>query len=189
MPAKLNPSASEIAQLRALLADPTYSQRQAADVMGWPLRRVERLIPRLGLPTHPKGRFRGERDARWKGGRIVDKDGYALRFCPDHPQARKYSKYILEHRLVMEEMLGRYLLPSEVVHHRNKNKQDNRPANLELFASNADHLRAELTGHCPQWTPSGIARIRAAVRQWHATHGASARDARGRIRRTPRMTA
>lgn len=38
-------------------------------------------------------------------------------------------------RLVMEEMLGRKLLPNETVHHRNGDKLDDRPENLELWAS------------------------------------------------------
>lgn len=186
MPPPLNPTAEEVARLRALLADPTYSQRQVAEVLGWPLRRVERLIPRLGLPTHKRGRFRGERDARWKGGRIVDKNGYALRWCPGHPHARKHTKYILEHRLVMEEMLGRYLDPTEVVHHRSRDKQDNRPENLELFASNADHLSTTLKGRRPKWTTSGIARIQAGVARWRASQRASRADAPVRPRKTRR---
>ena len=78
----------------------------------------------------------------WKGGRTIDARGYVLLKSRNHPYA-KANGYVCEHRLVMEAKLGRYLLPNEVVHHRNKNKQDNRIENLQLFSSHGEHIEVE----------------------------------------------
>lgn len=83
---------------------------------------------------------------RWKGGRKIRKDGYIMVVAPaNHPYPSYITpsgtKYVLEHRLVMEQHLGRYLQPEEVVHHRDKNPTNNTIDNLELFASQADHIR------------------------------------------------
>lgn len=104
----------------------------------------------------------GKDHPEWKGGRHVDRAGYISVYSPDHPYCRKYTKHVLEHRLVMEQHLGRYLLPTEVVHHKNGIKTDNRIENLMLFEKNSEHLAHELKGRCPRWTEDGRRRIREA---------------------------
>ena len=50
---------------------------------------------------------------------------------PNHPNTT-INGYILHHRVVIENSLGRILEPYEIVHHINKNKKDNRLENLEI---------------------------------------------------------
>ena len=84
----------------------------------------------------------GPRNPNWKGGRCLLKGEYWLLLCPDHPYADRHG-YVREHRLVMEEHLGRYLDPSEVVHHINGDSLDNRLENLRLYSSHSDHWVTE----------------------------------------------
>lgn len=102
----------------------------------------------------------GPKNHQWKGGSTINRDGYREIYCPNHPNRRKHTPYILEHRLVMEKMIGRYLLPNEVVHHKDGNKLNNAPENLQLFSENREHLRHELRGRCPNWSPEGRARLK-----------------------------
>jgi HNH endonuclease len=124
------------------------SCREIAEAFGCTGEPVRRMMVRLGLPRLP-AKARPERNHFWQGRNThlyqVDEDGYILVKCPDHPYATK-SGFVRQHRLVMEEQLGRYLLPEEVVDHKNRDTSDNDPGNLQLFASNADHLRDNMTG-------------------------------------------
>lgn len=77
----------------------------------------------------------GHKNEMWKGGETVTSHtggGYIKQKAPDHPGSDA-GGYVLQHRLVMEQALGRYLLPSERVHHKNGDRTDNRPENLELW--------------------------------------------------------
>ena len=58
---------------------------------------------------------------------FIDKNGYRW--------IRVEGRTMCEHRHVMEKMIGRPLFPEETVHHKNGDRQDNRPENLELWSS------------------------------------------------------
>src|ERR1700727_1589802 len=75
---------------------------------------------------------KGDSNSNWRGGQTRHKKGYLMSRVPGHPRAGN-GNYVFEHILVMERVLGRYLLPSESVHHLNGVRDDNRPENLELW--------------------------------------------------------
>lgn len=68
----------------------------------------------------------GPDNPNWTGGRYTQPTGYVR----IHIKGRGP---MLEHRYVMEQKLGRPLLPTENVHHINGIRDDNRPENLELW--------------------------------------------------------
>jgi hypothetical protein len=89
---------------------------------------------------------------RGRFGRKIDKlSGYVLVVVhPDDPlrvMAHK-SGWCLEHRLVMARFLGRPLLASEFVHHKNGIKTDNRIENLELISRGNHAILNKLCAHC-----------------------------------------
>jgi len=132
-------------KLRLLAGQGLNCKEIAAQLEGSPSEECvrERMVA-LGLDRlAPKAR--PQHNYFWKGGLIVDADGYILQKAIDHPH-RTAAGYVRQHRLVMECELGRLLLPTEVVDHVNRDTSDNRPENLRVFGSNAEHLAVTLTG-------------------------------------------
>jgi hypothetical protein len=80
---------------------------------------------------------KGPNTSRWKGGRS-NWHGYVRVLAPSHPAAWA-DGYIAEHRLIAEKVLGRYLKPTEAIHHVNGIKNDNRNENLVICQDNAYH--------------------------------------------------
>jgi uncharacterized protein (DUF1330 family) len=68
----------------------------------------------------------------WKGGRYISQGGYVMVYVEP-------NRYMAEHRLVMEQILGRPLARNEHVHHINGIKHDNRPENLVVL-THSEHL-------------------------------------------------
>lgn len=88
-------------------------------------------ISRLNQADSCRKYSSGKYSSTWKGGKRL-KNGYIEIKCPEHPRSGQRG-YVYEHILIMENHLGRYLKPDEVVHHKNYIKTDNRIENLQLM--------------------------------------------------------
>lgn len=82
---------------------------------------------------------RGEKNPMFKTGEKISRYGYRMIYKPDHPNSQK-DGYILEHRYVMSEFLGRPLSNEEHIHHKDENKLNNDIRNLEII-SKSDHSK------------------------------------------------
>jgi hypothetical protein len=107
---------------------------------------VSKSLRKQGIKRRPAS-YSGDRGATWKGGR-TNSAGYIYKYTTDlnHPGIKRCSNvggYVLEHRLVMESHLGRYLQKWETVHHINGVKDDNRIENLQLLPTGEHNKKCQ----------------------------------------------
>jgi len=89
---------------------------------------------RAKLSAWQKGKegLRGDENSNWKGGKYDGSDGY--KYVLIAPMT-----YMAEHRLLMQNHLGRKLTPDDIVHHKNRDKADNRLENLQVM-TRSEHM-------------------------------------------------
>lgn len=81
---------------------------------------------------------KGEKHPRWNGGLWRLRNKYCMKKAPTHPNAN-LNGYVYLHRLVAEEKIGRLLKKGEVVHHIDRDRNNNHPSNLMVFPSQSAH--------------------------------------------------
>ena len=110
------------------------SQQEIANMFGCQQTSVSHILCEVGVLTRGP-MLHGKGHPSWKGGRTIDGNGYIqVKLGNDDPMVsmRLSNGYVLEHRLLMARKLGRPLTRSESVHHKNGDRLDNEPENLQL---------------------------------------------------------
>ena len=106
----------------------------------------------------------GQEHPLFKGGKSHDANGYVQLSSKVHGDNHGRR----EHRVVMESLIGRALRFDEIVHHKNGDKSDNSPHNLEVM-TRADHAREHhargqlvacaICGNAKWYSPANLARL------------------------------
>ena len=97
--------------------------------------------------AHAEGRANTIQPRTPNPGRRKMANGYVRMWVPEGTPGRPKNGLMMEHRLVMQEHMGRPLEAWEIVHHRNGVKDDNRVANLEVV-TRARHAGMVVCPHC-----------------------------------------
>lgn len=75
-------------------------------------------------------------ETMWHIEKLIKKGEYLYALVRNHPNRTK-NNYVLHHRVVMENHLGRLLHSFEIVHHKDDNKHNNDLSNLEVLSRSA----------------------------------------------------
>lgn len=145
-------------------ADGVRSYSDISRLTGLHRNTVHRIVSKHDLSKRSQGGVMGvgvgSDNPNYKGGRSIMLNGYVRVLAPYAHPHKHANGYILEHRIVMESKIGRFLLPSEIVDHIDGLRLHNDPDNLRLFPSNAEHLRSTLTGARKNWSAQGLSSLR-----------------------------
>ena len=119
------------------------SMNKVANYFGVSKKLILNCMNKFNLPRYQRPPKKIKPPDTYHKGYITTWNGYKKVKAPkDHPYKDKKG-YIMEHRLVMENYLGRYLERFEEVHHINYIKTDNRIENLQLVTK-TEHRKIHL---------------------------------------------
>lgn len=127
--------------------------RSALDIakqFGCTVWHVQACLSRFRVLKKKSGEKVGNNTAGKTGTKFQDKKGYVKIFKPSHPFATSKG-LVLEHRLVVEEAIGRYLTAEEEIHHVNEHTSQNHLLNLMLMKNHGDH--SYFHHNPPAWIP------------------------------------
>lgn len=130
-----------------------------------------------------KGYFKGSNNPMWNGGVKQLTTGYIMIYVPDNHKfasMRAYDggNYVMEHRLVMAESLGRPLTKTETVHHKNGVKSDNRLENLELWATKHHSGQRVSEMNCPHCGKNIYSNLKQAICQTNYKHNSKTKSSK-----------
>lgn len=124
----------EIALMRQRASE-GWSQERIATHLNSNQITISRVMAKHDISPGWGGKPAGKRNGRWKGGRVRMNGGYwAIKLSKDSPfqVMANHAGYVMEHRLIMAQALGRSLISYETVHHIDGNRENNALENLQL---------------------------------------------------------